>query len=1186
MMNCCRYLIVLGVVSLGFACPNLSYGQTSALSPPASGPVATEGISQPPGQTTSILPQPPLEATTPTATPSAAAPMGDQLTRESIQQRIEAVAALPDLDDAAKAEVKEKYQQAIVQIDLEENARKSLETFKARIADAPARIEEAKKLRDQYKEVSKITPTFAEQIAQMTSVNELEKMQMEYELNLKQATDVLTKIQAEPKARVERQAVIQQDQIQNRAELERISQNTTPVAVDGVFGPLDIAKMTYDQVRKKALEVIQESLQYELDMFLATTELLPIKLDNATADKARLEKRVGLLRERVNLLRKEEADKQIAEKKKQAETVAPELAPLAKELTELAVVRKEIAVKIDNATDRLKIVEARLEGVTTAKSASDTKLTSGSMSTQTGQLLRRERENLPDITELRREIQNYETLVGDARFQSLDYSMQRQEFADLELVKDQWVQEQSTAINAPYELTEEMEAELEKLLLQQRDQLEDVRTDYNTYIDQLMKLKEKESALIEETREYSEFINERVLWIRSTYPLSRREIRPTPEAWMWIVSSANWNAVGQELKSDISNRLELWLAFGMIFLLLFVFQRPVRRWMIKQSEIASRRSAMEFVPTLEVVGYSLFLSMLLPTALMFVGWRLSASLSENTFALALSRTLIVAGQLVLIYEITRHFARRKGLVDSHLDWNFQRLPQIRRALLWSMFTNVLLWSIVIILNSQSQSELWSSSLGRLSFLVMAILNVGFTFSIFNLGANPQPVMFNIWVKPLKWLVVFSLCAVTILATIGYYETALVLTSRLFESVIWILAMAIINGILARALLVNRRRMAVEQARIRREAQSQSAETATVGGTPLGTRPAAEDLIDLSSVTNQTRKFIRTAVLLIGICGIWQIWNSVMPALNQTLVFPVASEFKFYYSDLIFLVFSLVITYLVATNLPGFIELAILGRLPLDKGARYAISTLSRYAVSLIGIIVVGSTIGLTWENIQWLVAALSVGLGFGLQEIFANFVSGLIILFERPIRVGDVVTLGSTTGLVSKIRIRSTTITDWDEKEYIVPNKDLITGSILNWTLSSTRNRVVVKVGVSYDSDPRKVKRLLEEICRDHGNILEEPAPLINFDGFGDSTLDFVIRFYLPSLENRLKTVDEVHNLILERFRLEGIEISFPQRDLHIRSWSPPVSINSAESPEGLSLTPPNGHTNGAPSKQAAPVDA
>jgi potassium efflux system protein len=193
-------------------------------------------------------------------------------------------------------------------------------------------------------------------------------------------------------------------------------------------------------------------------------------------------------------------------------------------------------------------------------------------------------------------------------------------------------------------------------------------------------------------------------------------------------------------------------------------------------------------------------------------------------------------------------------------------------------------------------------------------------------------------------------------------------------------------------------------------------------------------------------------------------------------------------------------------------------------------------------------VGLGWSKVQWLVAAISVGLGFGLQEIFANFVSGLIILIERPIRVGDVITISDVTGSVSRIRMRATTIIDPDRKELIIPNKDVITGRVLNWTLSDQVNRVQIKVGIAYGSDTQRAAELLMRAAREHPHVLDDPLPVVTFEAFGNSTLDFVLRCYLPNLENRSSVIHELHMAVDRAFRESGIEIAFPQQDIHVRT--------------------------------------
>jgi potassium efflux system protein len=230
---------------------------------------------------------------------------------------------------------------------------------------------------------------------------------------------------------------------------------------------------------------------------------------------------------------------------------------------------------------------------------------------------------------------------------------------------------------------------------------------------------------------------------------------------------------------------------------------------------------------------------------------------------------------------------------------------------------------------------------------------------------------------------------------------------------------------------------------------------------------------------------------------------------------------------------------------------LLNRLHMDAGARYAYKTMSRYSILGVGMTGAFAAVGVGWSNVQWLVAALGVGIGFGLQEIVANFVSGLIILFERPIRIGDIVTVDNTTGSVSSIRMRATTITDWDRKEYVVPNKVFVTGRLLNWTLSTTVNRIVIEVGVAHGSDTELARELLLRVAREAPRIMEDPAPLATFEGFGENALNFILRCYLPDMENRLDTINELHMAIDRSFQEAGITIALPQRCVHFASSTP-----------------------------------
>jgi potassium efflux system protein len=259
----------------------------------------------------------------------------------------------------------------------------------------------------------------------------------------------------------------------------------------------------------------------------------------------------------------------------------------------------------------------------------------------------------------------------------------------------------------------------------------------------------------------------------------------------------------------------------------------------------------------------------------------------------------------------------------------------------------------------------------------------------------------------------------------------------------------------------------------------------------------------------------------------------------------------------------VVTIVAARNVPALLEIILLQRLPLDRGVRFAIATVTRYAIAGVGVVVAFGTIGIGWSKVQWLIAAMTVGLGFGLQEIFANFISGLILLLERPIRVGDTVTVGDTTGTVTRIRIRATTILDWDRRELVVPNREFITGRLVNWTLSDTVHRMIFPVGVAYGSNTRLVEQALLRVARAEPLVLGDPEPSVLFRGFGDSSLEFELRVFIPDMDDYATIWHRLNMAIDDAFREARIDIAFPQRDLHIRSVRASFPIDAGGSMEG-----------------------
>jgi potassium efflux system protein len=240
---------------------------------------------------------------------------------------------------------------------------------------------------------------------------------------------------------------------------------------------------------------------------------------------------------------------------------------------------------------------------------------------------------------------------------------------------------------------------------------------------------------------------------------------------------------------------------------------------------------------------------------------------------------------------------------------------------------------------------------------------------------------------------------------------------------------------------------------------------------------------------------------------------------------------------------------------------------LAPSARETLVTIFGYVCFTLAVIIGLSVAGVNFSGLTIIAGALSVGIGFGLQNIVNNFVSGLILLFERPIKRGDWIIVGNTEGYVKKISVRSTIIQTFDRSDVIVPNSELISSQVTNWMLTDLGGRVRVPVGVAYGTDTNLVKRLLLEVAQSHPDIITDetaPKPLVLFLGFGDSSLDFELRCFIPNIDNRLSTKSDLNFAIDAIFRKHGVEIPFPQRDVHVRDWAntpkgevPPKSVLS-----------------------------
>ncbi|MGD9127886.1 MAG: mechanosensitive ion channel, partial [Planctomycetia bacterium] len=690
--------------------------------------------------------------------------------------------------------------------------------------------------------------------------------------------------------------------------------------------------------------------------------------------------------------------------------------------------------------------------------------------------------------------------------------------------------------------------------------------------------------LLEKTEEVANYISERVLWVRSTEILGPSGIHEAGKGLVDIAQPKPWVELSKRCGLGAMQRKWsiILLAVAMLVILLAIqkhLNHRIRNLCVEGPGSAS----LKIWPTIEGILLTATVTAPLPLLLAFAGWWIMDADGASTLSRSIGWGLHYVAVPLWVAKFTRWLCRPGLVAETHFGWSNYSLAIVRRNLRWLSHSALPLIFLIVFTNYYREG-MWENSLGRIAFIGSMLLLAGFMHSVFFaknnvlreiLARNPDFWLTRFWF--LFYLFAIGLpISLAALAWIGYYYSAQQLALRLAGTLALVLSLVLLHAVVSRWFLVKRRNLSLAQAKERLAREAENAENEQEFTPPPVIPVIQEQQQNLSEIHEHLNYLLRHAVAVCFLVGCWMIWSDVFPALNvldkyqlwsstvdvvethkdattgnmisQTVPTVVPTTAR----HLLVAILILFATFVIGRRLPALLEITLLSRIPFDKGGRHAMSILLRYLVALIGVVLACRTLSITWSSIQWLAAGITVGLGFGLQEIFANFISGLILLFERPIRVGDVITLGDTTGTVTDIRIRTTTVTNWDRKELIVPNKELITGRLLNWTLSDPVNRIVITVGVAYKTNTRKVRDLILEIAGEHPNVLEHPSPKVTFESFGDSALIFVLRCYIASMDIRLDTIHELHEIIHDRFNEEEIEIAFPQMDLHVRSVEQP----------------------------------
>jgi potassium efflux system protein len=1101
-------------------------------------------------------------------------------TPERIQTFLKDFEEKSDLDEEKKSKVKGLFQDARDYLKLAEEQAAKFAGFEKAQKEAPATLKEI------TKELARSQETPKPEALSNASLQQLEQHLAQAEAELKAEREKAVQLDEERKNRAERMVEIPNLLALARQKIGNLEKSPELLSSPEEGPELKKAKVTVLFARRTALENEILSYQKEIESYDARRELLTARRDWAARKVSQAEQEFKAWQEIVNERRRIEAvsaAKAAEEARKEAALAHPLMRKLGEENAKWAERRanERLADKIEETARQLEDITKTLARLSSDYHGATTKIETVGLTPAMGMLLRKQQAELPDIRKHRRAAASRQSAISAVQLELIELGEVRSKLADI----DSLTRESIMGIEPPLEKSEEKETEtaIRELLMARRGYVDSIINDYNSYFVKLIDMDAEGRRLISETEKFREFIRRHVLWIRSSFPPKFSDIVKSWEAVQWLLKPDNWTLAFVSIWRGILSHLLLVLLGLPLVVAMHRVRRRVRSQIIELGEAASKSNSRNFLPTATVILLTMGLALLWPLPIWLVGRLLGSTLEASDFARAVAGGLEGMALAFFTIEIMRQTFRSMGLAQAHFGWPERAVKLFRRQLAWLMPFGLPLVFVISAIDGSGE-DAWRNSLGRFSFVAGQFLLVILAHRVFHpekgvlQETSDKGVGFR-WKRLRQFLHPLSVALPLVLAALslaGYHFTVMELAVRL-QSTLWLIfGLVVGNAVGQRWFIVFRRNLAFQQVQKRRAvAKSETGETSAEGLKEAAPLPE----IDLSSISDQTRNILRTALGLALVAGLWIVWIDVLPALGildkfelwtttQTTI-EIAKDSEgtvtrrfveqlipITLTDLLFALLVFGMTIGAARNIPGLLEFAILQHLSIRAGERYAITALSRYAITIIGVVTVFAMLGITWSKVQWLAAAVTVGLGFGLQEIFANFVSGLILFFERPIKVDDVVTVGDVEGRVTQINIRATTITDWNRKELIVPNKEFVTGKFINWTLSDPITRIVIPVGVAYGSDTGLALELLLKVATECTHIMEKPRPKAIFKSFGDNALQLELRAFIPTVDSWGDAMNELHTGIDQEFRKAGIEIAFPQRDIHIRSITRRMAAN------------------------------
>jgi len=1055
---------------------------------------------------------------------SLAAVADDELALDLVEQRLKLVADMPEGETRSALDA--SYRIVLNSLQQVADFRKAEEKYTAAVVDAPARERE---IRQRIEEMSEsLPPEFLSRLDTLTLEQldaELTATRAERATGLAEGARIdegLSSRETNEGRRRDRILAI-------GAQLRELPLEFA--AVQAAASPSASEAATWRDIAKRQVLLAEDS---SLD---AASVSQPARYSLLRAQRAELQRstvilelKIEVLERRVVSLRRQQAEQARASAEALA-TESPTLASLAAQNVSSSSELESLSADLANLYRCRTDLQHELTSLGDRFTSTRRRVEFARGSPELGHILLAEL-NTSRLNSVEHDC-SFNRSIGNMVIQRIDYEEQMQQLDR----SDSYV----TGLAEDYgdTLSEGERALAMEMSRNQRQMLSDLIALHSSYIDvagDLLAITREEARLREE---YRNFLSAYLLWVQSHPRLSLDSIVAIPREVSMVLGSfeglftvfgAPWR-VGAAL---------------LFFVSLLLLRRRFSGWQERLSKNVGRARSDAIGPTFAAIAATLLESLPWPVLV----FAIARAIAHADMLLAADVSLALQGGawLLFILLFLRNSVQDNGVGPLHFQWRQENCAIASRELRW-----LIKWwlPLVVVSSVLYRVGLTSPEAGGVRLLSL-LTSVIFMRRLWRLKFDslPSDAVAGLFISrlPLLRTIFVSLMGIIVFIVLaGYLYSAAVITRGILASGSLVAILIFFYAIMYRWSLIIRRKVRF------RELVTDSSDEEE--------RLVKEERVSLSALSVATAKLLRFSVMVLGVLGLWLIWAPTLPALdvlNDFILWTSTSTeggVTFTQNVTMATIFGIVILAMAvvyaARDVPSLIELVLLQYPSVSSGSRYTITTLIGYVIFAGGAIALLGMLGLRWGQLQWLVAALGVGIGFGLQEIVANFISGLIILFERPIRVGDIVTIGETDGVITKIRIRATTLRDWNGKELVVPNKEFITGRLLNWSLSDNNTRIVLNVGIAYGSDVEQALTVLEEIVRSNPDVLDEPAPSIIMTEFGDNALLLTARYFVPSVEYLWRTKSELNRNIYKRFNEEGIVIAFPQRDVHFDAESP-----------------------------------